>query len=526
MYSIIIKNGTIIDGTGKEKYQADLGIKDDLIAKIKPKIRGKAETIIDAGGLYVCPGFIDIFNHSDDYWTLFTIPSQESLLYQGITTILGGNAGSSLAPLINHQVIDRIRKWANVPDVMVNWQRMDEYLKELSKRKIALNFATLVGYETLYYGLAGDTWRTLQPREVVVIADVLKQALGQGALGLSTGLSLSQVNLVSQQTLQAIIKVVAETGGIYAIHVRGEREEFLPSIRQAIEIARLTGVSLEINHLKVLGKKNWPLMLEALQVIDQAKKEKLNINFDIYPYTTTASSLLVLLPDWLAEGDNETILNRLQDPVIKARAIYEMKQEAYNYDKITIAQSKNQYPFVGKSLKDIAANENCSSEEAVCNMLLANEAHVIIFIQGLSEANFEKALAHPLALIGSDGLGYNLEFAKKGVLVHPRSFGAFVRVLARYVREKKIISWEEAIYKMTMGPASKICLKKRGQLALGNFADIVVFDPQTIQDKATFDNPFQYSVGIRYLLINGQAAIENGQYNGRFLGRILSKSRP
>lgn len=525
MYSAIIKNGTIIDGTGKEKYQADLGIKDDLIAKIKPKIRGKAEIEIDAAGLYVCPGFIDIFNHSDDYWTLFTILSQESLLYQGITTILGGNAGSSLAPLINPHVIERIRQWANVPDVMVNWQRMDEYLKELAKRKIALNFASLVGYETLYYGLAGDSWRTLQPREVVALASVLKEALHQGAFGLSTGLSFSQANFISKQTLETIVKIVAEAGGIYAIHVRGEREELLPSIHQAIEIARLTGVSLQINHLKALGKKTWPLMLEALQLIDQAKKDKININFDIYPYTTTASSLLVLLPDWLAEGDNETILNRLQDPVIKARAIHEMKQEVYNYDKITIAQSKNQCPAVGKSLKDIAINENCSPEQAVCNMLLANEAQVIVFIQGLSEANFEKALVHPLALIGTDGLGYNLEFAKRGVLVHPRSFGAFARILARYVREKKIVSWEEAIYKMTMGPARKIGLKKRGQLALGNFADIVVFDPQTIQDRATFDNPFQYAVGIKHLLINGQAVIENGQYNGRFLGRILSKSR-
>lgn len=521
MYSIIIKNATIIDGTGKPKYQADLGIKDDLIAKIKPKIRGKAETMIDATGFYVCPGFIDIFNHSDDYWTLFTIPSQESLLYQGITTILGGNAGSSLAPLIDANVIENIRKWANVNEVMVNWQKMSEYLTELAKRKLALNYATLVGYETLYRGLAGEAWRQLTAAEVDILIALLKEALSQGAFGLSTGVSFSQIEAISAASMQELASVVASIGGIYAVHLRGEREELLPSLKQAIAIAKASNVSLEINHLKALGKSQWPQMDQALSLIDEAKQKGVELNFDVYPYAATGSSLLVLLPDWLAEGDEEIILSRLRDSVIKAKAISEMQKESYNYEQVIIAQSSNQPAFVRKSLAQIAANENCSPEQAVINMLLANEGRVIVFIEALSEDNLKKALRHPLSLIGSDGLGYDLNFSRRGMLVHPRSFGAFTRVLARYVREQNLLSWEQAIFKMTLGPAQKIGLKKRGQLAPGNFADVVVFNPQTIQDRATFDNPFQYASGIEHLLINGQLALERGQYNGRMLGRVL-----
>lgn len=524
MYSIIIKNGTVIDGTGKDKYQADLGIKDDLIAKIKPKIRTRrADEVIDATGLYVCPGFIDIFNHADDYWTLFTIPSQESLLYQGVTTILGGNAGSSLAPLISGDVIENIRKWANVNEVMVNWQKMDGYLKELAKRKIALNYATLVGYETLYQGLVSDKWRPLKPKEIKAMAAILKEAINQGAFGLSLGSSLSQTNFISQKSLQKIVKLVAQAKGLYAVHVRGEREELLPSLKQAIGLAKSTGVSLQINHLKALGKKNWALMDKALNLINKADQEGLNINFDIYPYTTTGSSLLVLLPDWLAEGNSQAILDRLQDPAVRGKAIKEMKKEKYAYSKIIIAQSKYEHAFVSKSLRQIAANQGCSPEEAVCNLLLANEGQVIVFIEGLSEKNLKKGLVHPRALIGSDGLGYNLDFIRKGALVHPRCFGTYPRILGKYVREDKTLSWEEAINKMTLGPGQKIGLKNRGQIRLGDFADIVVFDPETIRDRATFDNPFQYSTGIEYLLINGQVVIDHNYYNGRMLGRILTK---
>lgn len=525
MYSIIVKNGTIIDGTGKPKYQADLGVKDDLIAKIKPKIRGKAETMIDATGLYVCPGFIDIFNHSDDYWTLFTIPSQESLLYQGITTILGGNAGSSLAPLIDANVIENIRKWANINEVMVNWQKMSEYLTELAKRKLALNYATLAGYETLYRGIAGETLRPLKTYETATMVATLKEALAQGAFGLSFGLSFNQSSLISQESLETILGVVAQANGFFAVHIRGEREEFLPSVRQAVALCRASGVSLEINHLKVVGKENWSQLDKALGLIDEANNEGLNLDFDIYPYTRTGSSILVLLPDWLAEGGEEATLNRLADPVIRSRAMTEMQKEHYDYDKITVVQAKNQRTFIGKTISQIAVNEACSPEQAILNVLLANEGQALVMIEALSEENFVKSLKHPLALVASDGVGYNLNFSQKGLLVHPRSFGTMPRILGRYVREQGIISWEKAIQKMTANPAKKIGLAKRGSLAQGNFADMAVFDPKTIQDTATFDNPFQYAKGIEYLLVNGQTVIERGQYNGRMLGRVLVKKQ-
>ncbi|PIU75464.1 MAG: hypothetical protein COS76_00630 [Candidatus Portnoybacteria bacterium CG06_land_8_20_14_3_00_39_12] len=522
MYSIIIKNGTIIDGSGKEKHQADLGIKDDLIAKIKPEINAKAEQVIDATGLYVCPGFIDIFNHSDDYWTLFTHSGQESLLYQGITTILGGNAGSSLAPLINAQVIENIRKWANINEVMVNWQKMSEYLSELNRRKLSLNYATLVGYETLCRGLTGNTIRSLDAKEITALIFVLQDALKQGSFGLSNGLSFSYANLINQNSLVEILKATAKNNGFYSVHIRGEKEEFLPSIKNAIDVASQSKVSLEINHLKVLGPENWSQMDEALNLINQANRAGVKVNFDVYPYTVTGSSLMVLLPDWLAEGNNHTILNRLDDPIVRMRAIKEMGSMPYDYGKVIIAQAK-QTSFVGKTINQIAENESCSPEQAVINILLANEGHVIVFIDALSEDNLKKTLAHPLSLVATDGTGYNSSFGKNGLLVHPRSFGAFPRVLSKYVREKEILSWEQGIAKMTSLPAQKIGFKKRGLLAIGNFADVVIFNPRTIQDRATFDNPFQYATGVEYLLINGQATIEKGKHNSRAVGRVLVK---
>ena len=522
MYSVIIKNGTIIDGSGIEKYQADLGIKEDLIAKIKPKISAKAGQTIDATGLYVCPGFIDIFNHSDDYWTLFTCPSQESLLHQGITTVLGGNAGSSLAPLIHAQVIENIRKWANINEVMVNWQKVSEYLAELNRRKLALNYASLVGYETLCRGLTGNTVRSLGAKEITALISVLQDALKQGAFGLSNGLSFSQANLINQDSLVEILKVVVKNNGFYSIHIRGEREEFLPSIKNALDAASQSNVSLEINHLKVLGPENWSQMDEALNLINQAAQAGVKVNFDVYPYTTTGSSLIVLLPDWLAEGNNHTILNRLDDPIVRIRAIKEMSNIPYDYSKVVIAQAK-QPSFIGKTVSQIADNEGCSPEQAVINILLANEGQVIVFMDVLSEDNFKKALTHSLSLVATDGAGYGMSFNQKGGLIHPRSFGTFPRVLAKYVREEKLLSWEQAIAKMTSIPAQKIGFKKRGLLTIGNFADVVVFNPQVISDLATFDNPFQYALGVEYLLINGCAVIEAGKYNGRMVGRVLTK---
>lgn len=525
MYDIIIKNSTIIDGTGKKSYKRDIAVKKDKIKKIGDLKKEEAKTVINAEGFFVVPGFIDIHNHSDSYWTLFAIPSLESMLRQGVTTIIGGNCGSSLAPLIEGSIIRSIQKWADINEVNVDWLELSEFLKVLEKRKIGVNFGTLVGHATLRRGLLKEEFRELRPAEMKIMVNTLRRALGEGALGLSTGLAYSHAKIAPTSEIIKLAKIVKEHKGLYTSHIRGEAEELIPSIQEIISIGKKTGVSLEISHLKAMGKKFWPNFERAVKMIDEAKRKGIDINFDVYPYTSTGSVLYVLLPDWIAEGGKKMLLKRLKDPAIRARAIKEMQESPYEYEKVTIAISPADRTFIGKKITEIAQSEGVPVEEAVINMLIASEGRIITFFDCLSEDNVKMALRHPLAFIGSDGSGYNIEYyAKKKELVHPRCFGTFPRILGKYVREEKLMSWEEAIYKMTGGPAKKLGLKKRGILTKGNFADITIFDPKKIIDKADFDNPFRYPEGIEYVIVNGKIAVDKGKYTGEMAGRVLRKS--
>jgi len=526
MFDILVKNATIIDGNKNRKYRADLAITKGKIKKIGKIRNARAQKIIPADDLYLTPGFIDLNNHSDTYLTLFSVPGLESLLYQGITTILGGTCGSSLAPLVSAETLKSIQKWADIREINLNWLTFKEFLNELEKKKIGVNFASLVGHSTLRRGLLKDEFRGLKPKELKIIKGLLEKALKQGAFGLSTGLAYSHAKIASTKEIIDLAKVVEKEGGIYATHIRGEAEELLPAVEETIEIGKKSGVSIEISHLKAMGKKFWPNMKKAIELIEQAKQKKIDINFDVYPYTITGSVLYILLPDWVAEGGKTRLLKRLKDPAIKARVIKEMQEKKhYEYDKITIAISPIDKAFIGRKITEIAQAQEVSVEEAIINMLVASEGKVISFLDTLSKENVEMGIDHPLSFIASDGAGYNLQYyARKKELVHPRCFGAFPRLLGRYVREKNILSWEQAIYKITGGPAKKLGLEKRGLIKKGYWADLVLFNPKKIIDKADFDNPYQYSEGIEYVLVNGQIAIEKGMYTGLKSGKVLRKS--
>jgi N-acyl-D-amino-acid deacylase len=525
MYEILIKNAIIIDGARNSKYKSDLAVAGGRIQKIKKEIDAQsAKKTIDAENLYLCPGFIDLNNHADTFLTLFTIPGQESLLKQGITTILGGNCGSSLAPLVSPNVISAIQKWADISELNLNWLSFSEYLKVLKTKAIGVNFASLVGHSTLRRGLLKDEFREAKPKEIKTMCEMLKQAMKQGAFGLSTGLAYSHAKIANQKEIADLTKIVKSFEGLYSTHIRGEAEELIPALEETIELAKKTAVNTEILHLKAMGKKNWSSMHKAIDLLNSAGKVK--INFDLYPYTSTGSVLYILLPDWVAEGGRKMLLQRLKDPAIKQKVIKEMQEKKeYEYSKITLAMSPVYKSFIGKKITEIAEAQNVSIEEAIINMLLISEDKVIVFLDTLSEENIEKELAHDLSFVASDGAGYNLEFQKKkNDLVHPRCFGAFPRILAKYVVAKHILGWEEAIYKMTFGPAQKIGLKDRGLIKQGLWADIVLLDPEKINDRATFENPYQYPEGIKYVLINGKIAIENSAYTGLKAGKILQKT--
>jgi len=438
---------------------------------------------------------------------------------------LGGNCGSSLAPLVEGRYIISIQKWADIQEVNVNWLSMEEFLDVLEAKKIGINFATLVGHSTLRRGLLGEEFRPLKPQEIKEMERMLKDALSQGAFGLSTGLVYSHAKVASTEEIIRLAKIVKKEKGVYTSHIRGEAEELIPAIKETLTIAKKSKVNTEISHLKAMGEKNWNSFSEAIKLIEDARKQGLNLNFDVYPYTVSGSVLYILLPDWVAEGGKKKLIERLKDPSIKAKVVQEMQEKKpYEYDKVIIAISPADKTFIGKKITEIAQVQGVSVEEAIVNMLIASQGRVITFFKTLSEENVKMGLKHSLSFVASNGSGYDIDYyTRKKELVHPRCFGAFPRFLRKYVREEKLISWEEAIYKITGGPAEKIGLKKRGALKKGNFADITVFNPKTVIDKATFENPFQYPEGIDYVIVNGKIAVDKGKYTGEMAGRVLRK---
>ncbi|MAG44667.1 hypothetical protein CL633_02155 [bacterium] len=523
MLDILIQNANIIDGTGKKKFQADLGIKNGKIKKIG-KIKTRAKQKINAQNLYTCPGFIDILNHSDSFFTLFTIPSQDSLITQGITTILGGNCGSSLAPLTQSSAINSIQKWTDLNQVNLNWLNTQDFLNALESKKLSINFASLVGHGTIRRGILHDENRILNNSEIKILKNVLETSLEQGSYGMSSGLAYSHEKSTSLHEIIELAKIIKKYNGIYATHIRGEGEELLPSLEEAIKIGIETRVKIQISHLKAMGKTNWSKMNQAIELIEQARERGVDINFDIYPYSVTGSVLYVLLPDWVAQGGKKLLLARLRDPILAQKVTQEMQADPYDYKKIIIAQGNVNKSFIGKKLSEIAKHEGISEEQAVINMLLASEGRISVFFNALSSENVEKAIAHELGFVCTNGAGYSNDYEQEEGLVHPRCFGAMPRFLKHYVQEKKLLSWEQAIRKITFLPAQKIGLKKRGQIKKGFFADIAIINPKTITDKATFSNPYQYSQGVEYVVVNGQVVLENGKQKNILPGIVLRKN--
>lgn len=523
MYDILIKNGTIVDGSGQPMYKSDLGIKEGMIRDIGDLHNEHAEKVIDAEGLFVTPGFVDINNHSDTYWRIFVNPNLESLLYQGITTIVGGNCGSSLAPLVNKDIIKSIQKWVDISGINLNWLSVKEFLAEIEKKKLPVNFATLVGHGTLRRGLIGDEIRDLSADEIDQMEKMLKNAMKEGAIGFSTGLVYTHAKKASQEEIIRLAEVVKKYNGVYTTHVRGESGELIEAVEEAVNIAQKTGVKLEVSHLKAMGEKHWHLMDEAVNLIETARMSGLNINFDVYPYTFTGSVLYILLPDWVAEGGKRMMLQRLRNAEVRQRVIKEMKSNEFDYSKIVIASSPLNKSLGKKSILEIAKSQGKGVEEATIDILLASEGRVVTMSEVLSKRNIEHAIKNPFSIISSNGSGYSIENKKSGELVHPRNFGSFPRVLCEYVRAKSILSWEEAIRKMTGLPAEKFGLNKRGTLIVGNFADIAIFDRKKIQDFSTPDNPYQYSRGIDWLIVNGKVVIDEAILTEMKSGMVLRR---
>lgn len=526
MHQLIIKNGIVVDGTGALQRNTDIAINDGQITQIGDLHAVDAKKVIDAQGMFVTPGFVDIQNHSDAYWSFFKRPEFDSLIAQGITTIVVGNCGASLAPLLSRDALLAVQKWHNISGVNTNWVSFGEYLKEIGKNTYGTNIASLVGYSTLRRGIVGDATRGLLPEEMDMAKDALRNSIRAGAFGLSTGLSYSHEAIIGEAELIELAKIVAEEQGMLSVHLRSEAAEVMESLTEAINFAAKAGaensvhpLNLKISHFKIRGSNNWHLLPNAIAEFERAYQKYGNVHFDLYPYDFTWQVLYSYLPRWAYEGGHDAMVRNLKDPIKRGKILAYLNSQDVKYSELYIASTALVLNVAGKRIGEIARRHETSSEEALLAIVENGGSDVLVFEQNVEMQQVEELLAHPLAICGTDGSAYGPENTHSEDLVHPRCFGAMPAFL-KYVLQKKTISIEEAIQKITGTPAKKIGLQKRGTLEVGNFADIAIFNPE-ISDRATMQDPFRFPVGMEYVLVNGETTVEKGLRTGIKPGEVL-----
>jgi N-acyl-D-amino-acid deacylase len=520
---IVIKNGLLIDGSGTAGERVDILIKEDKIVKLGNFKKKKAELIIDAADSIVAPGFIDINNDSDHYLTIFTQPEQESLLKQGITTIIGGNCGSSLAPLIQGN-LKSIRKWTDPNQINIDWQNVGEFLNKLEQKKIGVNFGTLIGHSTVRRGIIGDELRDLNEDELEQMKEVFRQGLNDGAFGISSGLEYSHARLTPINELLEILKILKKYNGLYATHLRSEKENLLSSISELQDLAEKMNYQtpqIEISHLKSYRGLEEELNL-SLAVVQGLKEKGVDINFDSYPYQFISGPLYLYLPDWAIKGGLEDMMKNIKNDFTRKRIIEDLKKKEYDYSSMIIMEMSKAMAFVGKSVYELARMRMISPEEMMVEIMIAGDGRVIIAEKCLSRIASYWLFKNSLGIIASNGEGLNYADRKPNLLPHPRSFGAFPKFLAE-VRDNKLMDWPTAIKKITAEPARKLNIKNRGLIKKGFFADLVVFNPININSSATIESPYQSPQGIDFVIVNGQLVINKSQFSGIKAGRVLRK---
>lgn len=520
-FDIIIKGGTILDGVRNEGYLADIGVTKDKIKAVGNLSRFPAKTIISAENKYVSPGFVDIQNHSDSYLTLIETPALPSLVSQGITTIAVGHCGASLGPLPNLEALRSVQKWHSIAGANLNWLNFSEYLATLDNYPLGLNVTSLAGHATVRRGLLKDEIRPATPEEIQIETKIFRESLEAGAAGLSMGLVYAHEVSSNAEELLTVSQTAASRNKLLSVHLRSESSHVAQAVSEVIGLAEAAKSRAKISHFKIRSQKNWPLFEEVIASLERAYEQGVDIFFDVYPYTTSWSVLYTYLPKWAYEGGGKKlILQNLASPDNRSRIISHLKPSEQSFKDILIATSETNPAFVGKTIGQIAENQEISVSEALLNVISGTGAQVEVFDHNLSEEILMALLKHPLSVVATDGAGYDLSPHYQEGLVHPRCFGAIPKFLS-IVRDKKILSWGEAIKKITSRPADKLGLKSRGKLAEGHFADIVVLDPHDVGSKASYQNPYIQSDGVDWVLVNGKIAVQAGEVTRLAAGKVL-----
>ena len=534
MTNILIKGGKVADGSGAPPEELDVAITGSKISGLfRPTESHRASMVIDATGMVVCPGFVDIHTHSDLY--LLQNPLAESKIRQGVTTELLGNCGSSAAPLIGAARDVQIDSARNLL-VKIDWSSLDEYLLRLSNLKTSVNVATLIGAETLRQCVLGMRDVKAGPESLTHMNGLLAESMVQGAFGLSSGLIYAPGCYASTEELVSLASTAASFGGIYASHIRGEGGTLVKAVEEAIRSGREARIPVEISHHKACGKPNWGTVKQTLSMIEQARKEGVDVAFDVYPYTASSTSLDSILPPWARDGGKEAIVGRLRDPHERARLAKVLLERSEEFENTVLEDGWENIVMVGlqlgpnkkfenKSIADIAKEMGKDPTETAFDLMIEEGPGVGAIFHEISEEDVMTVMKHPLACIGSDGMSESPYGPMGSSATHPRSYGTFPRVLRRYSIEKGLFPLHEAIMKMTSIPAQRIGLMDRGLLAKGMAADVVVFDPEKVRDMATFEDAHRYPEGIWYVLVNGAITIEKGKHTKERAGLVL-RHRP
>ena len=532
-YDVIIRRGAIYDGGGGKPFVGDVAIKADRVAKLGELGQATADVEIDAKGLAVAPGFINMLSWATE--SLLQDGRSQSDLRQGVTLEVFGE-GWSMGPLNDAMRAEMIRMQGDVK-FDVAWTTLAEFLEHLQRRGVSTNVASFVGATTVRIHVLGYADRPPNAAELERMKGLVRQAMQQGALGVGSSLIYAPAFYADTHELVELCKAAAEYDGMYVSHIRSEGNRLLESVDEFLQIAREAGIRSEIYHLKAAGEANWPKLDRVIAKIEQARQDGLEVTADMYTYTAGGTGLNAAMPPWVQEGGLDRWIERLRDPKIRARVIEEMKTPTDKWENLLLAagspervllvgfKNESLKPLTGKSLAEIARRRGLSPEETAINMVIEDGSRVDTIYFFMDEANVKKKIALPWVSFCSDSESMAPEgpFLKSNP--HPRAYGSFARLLGKYVREEQVIPLEAAIHRLSGLPAANLRLADRGRLKEGYFADVVIFDPTTIADHATYAEPHQYATGVKHVFVNGRQVIRDGEHTGAKPGRAVWGAR-
>jgi N-acyl-D-amino-acid deacylase len=528
-YDVILRGGTVYDGSGGAPFVADVAIQGDTLAAIGELTGARGRLEVDARGLAVAPGFINMLSWATE--SLLVDGRSQSELRQGVTLEIFGE-GSSMGPINPAMRAEMLEQQGDLK-FEVPWTTLGEYLEHLERRGIAPNVASFVGATTVRVHEVGYANRAPTPEELERMRALVRQGMEEGALGVGASLIYAPAAYAKTDELIALARVASEYGGIYIAHMRSEGDRLLEAIDETITIGREAGLPVEIYHLKAAGKANWGKLDQALARIEQARQSGLRVTADMYPYTAGATGLDASMPPWVQEGGQKAWEQRLKDPAVRQRVMKEMTTPGGNWENLFLAAGSPENillvgfknpalkPLTGKTLAQVAALRGKSPEETAIDLVIEDGSKVSTVYFLMSEENVRKQLALPYMSICSDTESVAAEGVFLKSSIHPRAYGSFAKVLGHYARDVKVLTLQEAVRRLTSLPAENLRLDRRGRLKPGHYADVVVFDAAKIQDHATYDKPHQYATGVHHVFVNGVQALRDGEPTGATPGRVV-----